>query len=408
MHKDNIKNRFPIFTTHPDLVYLDAAATSLTPQCVVDAVSSYYTRYDANIARGVYKTSADATTACEISRASVATFLHTQKDNIVFTTGTTNGCNIIAHGITNHIAKDDEIIVTHDAHHANFIPWQNLALQRGARFVVSPLRADGTCDTEKLYRAITRKTKIVALTHISNVLGTITPVAEIIAHIRTINPNVIIVVDAAQSVGHMPVDVERMDCDFLVFSLHKIFGPTGVGVLYGKKQHLENLAPFLTGGEMIARVTSAHTTYADSPHHLEAGTPNIAGIIAVNQTLRFLQDIGHKTIRAHEQRLVTYCMKQMRAHFGDNITIIGPDDSAVRSNIISFTFKNYHPHDIATICDDKNHIALRAGQHCTMPLHHEVLHTPATARVSFSLYNTTQDIDALIDGLHAVENILHA
>lgn len=406
MNTQETKKEFAIFDKNPDLIYMDSAATSLTPKSVVEKFASYHTDYDANVARGTYKTSALATELCEISRTMMAQFLSADPDEVVFTSGTTASLNMIAHGLAHHINPGNEIITTKAEHHANFVPWQVLAKENNAHFITTRLESDGKIDIESLIELITDQTKILTLAHISNVLGTVNPIKEIIQRVRAKNPNIIIVVDAAQSAAHMQINVKELDCDFLALSLHKLFGPTGVGVLYGKKEELEKLTPIFTGGEMIEEVTSTCTTYTDLPHRLEAGTPNIAGIIAVQAALKFVNNVGFEKIHAHESDLVKYCMAQLQENFGDHITILGPANPSERSNVISFTFKNYHPHDIASILDDKKNIAIRAGQHCAMPLHLEGFKTRATARVSLSIYNTKEDIDLLIDGLREVDSVL--
>ena len=406
MNIDNIKNNFAIFEKNPELIYLDSAATSLTPKSVVEKITSYHTDYDANIARGAYKTSAKATEEHEKSRMMMAQFLCANLDEIVFTSGATASLNMIAHGLAHLICPGDEIITTKAEHHANFVPWQILAKQAGAHFITTRLENDGQIDVNSLLELITEKTKIISLAHISNVLGTVNPIKKIIKDIRKKRSDIVIVIDAAQSAAHTPINVTDIDCDFLALSLHKLHGATGVGVLYGKKEKLEKLMPIFTGGEMIEEVTSTCTTFTELPHRLEAGTPHIAGIISVQESLNFIKKIGFETIQQHESELVRYCMTQLGKNFGNHITILGPEDPDKRSNVISFTFKNYHPHDIASILDDKKNIAIRAGQHCAMPLHLEGLKVRATARVSLSIYNTKNDIDQLITGLKEVESVL--
>lgn len=406
MNIQDIKQDFPIFTRQKDLVYLDSAATSLTPQIVIDKLCDYYTTYNANIARGLYKISAQATEEFEMSRRSVAQFISADGDEIVFTSGTTMSLNMIAHGLAHNITSQHNIVTTVLEHHANFIPWQQVCKKSKATFRVAAITDRGEIDHENLLELIDENTRVIALTHISNVLGTIIPLQEIIKKIRKKNVNAIIVIDAAQSIAHMPINVKDLDCDFLAFSMHKIFGPTGVGVLYGKKDQLEKLQPLFTGGEMIESVSTCDTTFRELPHRLEAGTPDIAGVIASRAAIDYLLHIGFEKIIVHEKELLTYCMEQFHDHFGQKIRIIGPQNSVNRSGLISFTFDNFHPHDIATILDDSVSVAIRAGQHCTMPLHMESLHLSATARVSFSIYNTTKDIDKLIEGLHRVEKIL--
>ncbi len=406
MNIQDIKQDFPIFARQKDLVYLDSAATSLTPQTVIDKLCDYYTTYNANIARGLYKISAQATEEFEMSRGSIAQFIGANENEIVFTSGTTMSLNMIAHGLAHNITSQHNIVTTVLEHHANFIPWQQVCKNVKAEFRVAVLTDHDEVDQNDLLELIDENTRIIALTHVSNVLGTIIPLQDIIKKIRIKNPNVIIVVDAAQSIAHVPINVRDLDCDFLAFSIHKIFGPTGVGVLYGKKDQLEKLQPLFTGGEMIESVSTCDTTFRELPHRLEAGTPDIAVVIASRTAVDYLLHIGFETILTHEKELLTYCMEQFHDHFGQEIRIIGPQNSVNRSGLISFTFGSFHPHDIATILDDSVSVAIRAGQHCAMPLHMESLHLNATARVSFSVYNTKQDIDTLIVGLHAVQKTL--
>lgn len=406
MNTREIKKNFAIFDAHPNLIYLDSAATSLTPRTVIDHDSSYYKNYDANIARGTYDTSAQATQLYEKSRQMMSDFLSAKVDEIIFTSGTTASINMIAHGLSHIFQPGDVVITTKAEHHANFVPWQMLAKERSATFTTVDITNDGHIDHKDLFNAIDHRTKIIALTHVSNVLGTVNPIKELIAQIRKINNDILIIVDAAQSAAHMPINVKELDCDFLAFSVHKIFGPTGVGVLYGKKEKLEKLTPLFTGGEMITEVSSTCTSFADLPHRLEAGTPNIAGVIATAQAIKFIDMVGFDIIHTREKDLTQYCIDKMKTSFTEDLTIYGPKDIKKRSSIVSFTFKNYHPHDIASILDEKKSIAIRAGQHCAMPLHTEHLGVNATARISLSIYNTKEDIDQLIDGLKLVDKIL--
>ena len=406
MNTDQIKRDYDIFTRDESLIYLDSCATSLTPRTVTAKILEYYNSYNANVGRGVYKISARATQEFENSREFTANFINAKTQEIVFTSGTTASLNMVAHGLSHTISNNDNIITTAAEHHANFIPWQQLAQKNHAEFRITPITDDGLLDVEKLLDSIDANTKILALTHVSNVLGTINPIAEIIRKVRAKNPNVIIVIDAAQSVAHIDVDVADIDCDFLAFSTHKLFGPTGVGVLYGKTNQLEKLEPLFTGGEMIQEVTYQNTTFRELPHRLEAGTPNIAGVIALQESINYINSFNTQELREHEVELLQYCTDELKSSFGDDITIYGPRDSSSRSGAISFTFKNHHPHDIATILDEKMNIAIRAGQHCAMPLHLETLKVSATARASFSIYNSKKDINKLIIGLKEVNEIL--
>jgi cysteine desulfurase/selenocysteine lyase len=406
MNIDKIKREYDIFIRDEGLIYLDSCATSLTPRPVVAKILEYYNSYNANVARGSYHISTRATEEFELSREFVANFISAQTQEIVFTSGTTASLNMIAYGLANTISSSDNIITTAMEHHANFIPWQIMAKNAKAQFKIAPLTDTGELDVKTLLNLVNKNTKIVALTHVSNVLGTINPVKDIIQQIRIKNPKTIIVVDVAQSVAHLEVDVINLDCDFLAFSMHKLFGPTGVGVLYGKTEKLNNLNPMFTGGEMIQEVTSKCTTFRELPHRLEAGTPNIAGVIATQTAIDYINKFDIREIRKHELELMQYCTQKLQSNFGNDLIIYGPSDLKKRSGIISFTYKNYHPHDIATILDEKMNIAVRAGQHCAMPLHLETLKIPATTRASFSIYNEKPDIDKLVKGLKEVDKIL--
>ncbi len=406
MNIQDIKKDFAIFSKHPNLIYLDSTATSLTPQRVVEKLCEYYTTYNANIARGVYAIGTRATAEYENSRKIIAQFIHAQDSEIIFTSGTTMSLNMVAFGLRHLITSETNIVTTIMEHHANFIPWQQLCLDSHAQFRITTLTENHEIDQIALLNAIDNKTRIVALSHVSNVLGIINPLKDIIQKIRKKNPGVIIVVDAAQSICHIPIDVINLDCDFLAFSMHKIFGPTGVGILYGKSEQLEKLTPLFTGGEMISEVTSQCTHFRELPHRLEAGTPHISGVIASQEAINYIQKIGFSEIIQHEQEILKYAITSLQNNFGSSLHVYGPTDHKNRCGLISFTFQNYHPHDIATILDQEKSIAVRAGQHCAMPLHREFLHTPATVRASFSVYTSINDIDQLIDGLKKVDAIL--
>lgn len=413
MHISQIKKEFAIFENQPDLVYLDSAATSLTPRCVVDKITEYYEHYNANIARGVYDMSERATAAYEESRDTVAQFVGAQSDEIIFTSGATMSLNMIARGLGDIAKPHSNIVVTAMEHHANFVPWQRAAqvitpdatTQDLDAFRVIDVTSDGTIDCDDFERKVNKNTTVLALTHTSNVLGTVNPIKELIARAKKINPEIITVVDAAQSAAHRQLDVNDLDCDFLALSAHKMYGPTGVGVLYGKKKQLERLAPLFTGGEMVDTVTQNETTFKPLPHRLEAGTPNIADVIALGEAIHFIKKIGFSAIQKHDQDLTAYAREMLHKNFGNTVTIYGPTSSEERSSIISFSFKGIHPHDIAAILDSEAHTAIRAGQHCTMPLHLTVLGIEATARASFGIYNTKKDIDVFIDGLKKAQNI---
>ena len=397
----NIKKDFPIFKTHPELVYLDSGATSLKPQPVIDAIGAYYSRYSANIHRGLYTISEKASAEYEETRSVVASFINAPSPNeIIFTRGTTEGINLVASTVgidaNDAIDPDAEIVTTVMEHHANFVPWQQLAFNTGADFKVIDignnyeLKNKTESVTINLSNSITKRTKIFALTLVSNTLGTINPVKEIIVAAKKINPAIITVVDAAQAVPHLAIDVQDLGCDFLAFSAHKMLGPTGVGVLWGRKELLDAMPPYQFGGDMINEVSLEKTTYAKVPHRFEAGTPHIAGVIGLKTAIIYLKQVGLNTIAKHEHALASYAIDQLKQTFGDQIRIIGPTDMKQRTGIVSFTFDTIHAHDVSQILDENN-IAVRAGHHCTMPLHTR-LGIGASTRASFYLYNTKEDV----------------
>lgn len=376
----------------PDAVYLDSAATAQKPQAVIDALVHYYTRQNANVHRGVYTLAEQATEAYENARQTVADFIHAEDTaNIIFTRGTTESLNWIAQswGGT-HIQAGDEIIITIMEHHSNLVPWQQLALRTGAKLRYVDIDDQGLLDMTAYRAMLSARTKIVAVTQVSNVLGTINPIQEIgqLAHAA----GAILVVDGAQSAPHMPVDVQALGADFFAFSGHKMLGPTGIGVLYGKMALLEAMPPIEFGGEMISKVEKFQTTWADIPWRFEGGTPNIAGAIGLAAAIRYLQAIGLDKIRDHERALTAYALDQLKAIPG--LTIYGPQDAAQRGGVIAFTLNGVHPHDLATVLDTQQ-VAVRAGHHCAQPLMQR-LGVVATARASFYLYNGQADVDRLV------------
>jgi len=397
-----IKKDFPIFTFNPELIYLDSTATSLKPQLVIDKLNTYYQEYSANIYRGIYDISEKATEEFEKTREAVASFIHSYlSDEIIFTRNTTESINLIMYTLGDKIiSKNDEIAVSIMEHHSNFVPWQVLAQRKSA--TLSIIDIDNNGQLVDISKTVTKKTKILSLTYISNVLGTINPIKKIIQQAKQINPEIIVIIDAAQAVPHIKVDVQDLNCDFLVFSSHKMLGPTGVGVLWGRKELLEHMNPFLYGGEMIETVSTKQTTYKTAPQKFEAGTPHIAGIIALREAIEYINAIGLKHIYLHEQTLVNYAIHFLEDSFKKKIQIFGPRE--MRSGIISFTLDKIHPHDIAQLLND-DHIAVRAGNHCAMPLHTR-LHITASIRASFYLYNTTHDIDMLVKSLHKAIKII--
>ena len=399
---------FPIFTRKirdgKRLVYLDSGATSQKPQCVIDAESNFYRTHNAAVHRGAHQLAEEATDAYEGARAIVARFLRAEIDEIVFTKSATESLNLVAYAIGNadsanrfHIKAGDEIVVTEMEHHANLIPWQQLASRTGATLTWFEVTAEGRLDLSQLDRVITERTKIVALTHQSNVLGTINPLTQITQRAHEVGA--VVVLDACQSVPHMPVDVRTLGVDFLAFSGHKAVGPTGIGILWGKSKLLNELPPFLTGGSMIENVTMTNATWAKAPKKFEAGVPNMAQAVGLGAALRYLEDIGMAAIFDHEQELTRYGLQVLSDI--DDLKIVGPTSSADRGGTLSFTVGDIHPHDLGQFLDAQG-IAVRTGHHCAWPLTRK-LGVPATTRASFYLYNTTEDIDALVTGIRAAQ-----
>lgn len=404
MDLSHIKKTFPLLCNHPDLVYLDSAATALKPATVIEAENSYYTDFSSNIARGIYPMAEEATEAFEKTRTTVASFIGAHPEEIIFTSGTTASLNLVADLLSSRINKEDAIVITELEHHSNFLPWKELAHRSGATLHTLPVTQHGELDLTTFDTLISDHTKIVSLSAVSNVLGIINPIKDIIQKIRTINPKTIVVVDAAQAIGHMPVDVALWDADFVAFSGHKIFGPTGTGVLFGKKSHLEKLRPVSFGGGMVLDACAPDTLYKESPACFEAGTPNIAGIIGLGSAIEFIQSIGIDTIHAHENALALFTMRRLKEEFGETIRIVGETNPSKKSGIISFVLEGVHPHDTAQLLGERN-ICVRAGLQCAAPLH-ESLSFSATTRISLSVYNTEDDIEKLINGLKEVRSIL--
>ncbi|MBI4973828.1 SufS family cysteine desulfurase [Candidatus Roizmanbacteria bacterium] len=405
LNPDTIKKDFPIFKNIPELIYLDSTATSLKPKIVIDKLREYYETYSANIYRGIYHLSERATEEYEKTREIIVSFIHAKSsEEVIFTRNTSESLNLLCYSLGEEIIKKgDEIATTIMEHHSNFVPWQQLLIKKGGKLAVIKLDKDGGLDVLHLEKYISKKTKILCLTYVSNVLGVANEIKKIIQNAKKINPSIITIVDAAQAVPHRKVDVQDLGCDFLAFSSHKMLGPTGVGVLWGRKTLLDAMPPFLYGGEMISEVHVRNTKFKETPHKFEAGTPAIAEVIALKEAVRYLEKVGLKEIENHEQKLASYAIKRLGDEF-KNLHVIGPKNAENKGGIVSFYFKKYHPHDVAQILSEKN-ICVRAGNHCAMPLHEE-LNLTATVRASFYLYNTQSDVDALIDGLHDVSRIL--
>lgn len=402
MLSKDIRSHFPILhqeiNGHP-LVYLDSGATSQKPTQVIEAIKNYYELENSNVHRGVHTLGNRATDSYEGAREKVRKFINaTSTKEVIFTRGTTTSLNTVArsYGLAN-VKEGDEIVITYMEHHSNIIPWQQLAKETGATLKYIDLEADGTLSLENVRATITDKTKIVSVVYVSNVLGTMNPIKEItqIAH----EHGAIMVVDGAQASPHIKLDVQSLDCDFLAFSGHKMCGPTGIGVLYGKQALLEKMEPIEFGGEMIDFVGLYESTWKELPWKFEGGTPIIAGAIGLGAAIDFLEEIGLGEIEKHEHELAAYAMDKMSAI--DGLTIYGPTDPSKRAGIITFNLNDVHPHDLATVLD-MNGIAVRAGHHCAQPLM-KWLQVSATARASFYLYNTKEDIDSLIAGLRTAK-----
>ncbi|GEM03850.1 cysteine desulfurase SufS [Halolactibacillus miurensis] len=391
----DVKSDFPILDqtiNGHQLVYLDSAATAQKPQVVIDAVNDYYKFDNANVHRGVHTLGQRATDAYEGARETVTKFINAkQSKEIIFTRGTTESINIVARSYGDaFITAGDEIVLTEMEHHSNLIPWQQVAKRTGATLKFIPLEADGTMTMTAVKQTVTEKTKLVAITHVSNVLGTINPIKDITAHAHDMGA--VVVVDGAQAVPHMAVDVQDLDCDFYAFSGHKMGAPTGIGVLYGKEKLLNQMDPVDYGGEMIDFVSLTDATWKELPWKFEGGTPIIAGAVGLASAIGYLQSIGFDKITAHEQALTDYAIKELKKI--DGIDIYGPDK---RCGLVTFNLTDVHPHDTATVLDSFG-VAVRAGHHCCQPLM-KWLKVTATARASFYVYNTFEDVDLFIDGL---------
>ena len=392
-----LRNLFPILhrkVKGKDLVYFDNAATSQKPIQVIDALVHYYTHYNANIHRGLHTLADEATAAYEAARVSVQEFIGAAyHEEIIFTKGTTESINLVARSWGSaFLQKGDEIIISSLEHHANIVPWQMIAQEKEAILKVIPMDDNGVLDMVAYRNMLSDKTKFVSIIHVSNALGIINPVEEIItlAHEK----NALVLLDGAQSSVHLDIDVKKLDCDFYVFSGHKIYGPTGVGVLYGKRELLEKMPPFLGGGEMIKEVTFEKTTYNELPFKFEAGTPNIADVIVMKPAIDFINNYGKANIRAHEEELLTYATSKLKEIEG--LKIIG--DVQNKISVVSFVIEGVHPQDLAILLDNQG-IAVRTGHHCAQPLMQR-LGIVGTTRVSFAAYNTLAEIDVLIAALH--------
>lgn len=397
-----IKKDFPILQQQigdRPLVYLDSGASSQKPQVVIDAMTKYYCHDHSNVHRGVHTLSQRATKAYEQARQKVADFINAPScDDVIFVRGTTEAINLVANSYAgSQLQAGDEVLITALEHHANIVPWQMVCERTGASLKVLPINDRGELQLEQLDVLLTPRTRIVAVAQISNALGTINPVTEIIA--RAHASGAVVLVDGAQSIPHAKVDVQAMDCDFFCFSGHKVYGPTGIGVLYGRQSLLQQMPPWQGGGDMIRVVTFEKSTYADPPLRFEAGTPDIAEAIGLGAALDYVSAIGLDAIAAHEQTLLDYATAQLNTVPG--LRIIGT--AAHKAAVVSFLLEGIHPHDLGTILDAEG-VAIRAGHHCAMPVM-QFFAIPATARASFALYNTLEDVDALIAALHKAREL---
>lgn len=388
------------------MVYLDSAATSLKPRQVIAKIVEYYEKYSANIHRGIYKISEKATKEYEKTREIVAEFIGAEfPQEIIFTKNTTESINLLAYSLGRKIIKKgDEILVSIMEHHSNFVPWQELTKNCQANLKILDINQDGYLRIEDLKKLISKKTKILAISYVSNVLGLINPIKEIVKIAKSQNPQIITILDGAQAVPHLKVNVKNLGCDFFAFSGHKILGPMGVGVLWGKKEILKELPPFNFGGGMIEEVKIRKTKFEKIPHRFEAGTPNVAGVLSLKSAIFYLKKIGLENIQRHSQELANFAFKILKEEFKEKIQIPGPKNQKDRIGIIPFILQGLHPHDISQILDRYN-ISLRAGHHCAMSLHQR-LKLVATARASFYLYNEKKDIEKLVSGLKRVEKFL--
>lgn len=398
----SIRAEFPILSQKVNgkpLVYFDNAATSQKPKVVLEAIASYYEEINANIHRGVHKLSQLATDAYEASRGKIQRHINAAHSHeVLFTSGTTHGINLVANGFASLLKPGDEVMVSALEHHSNIVPWQMLCERTGAQLTVIPMNEKGELVMEGFDRLLSEKTKVIAVNHISNALGTINPIEEIIAKAHRFGAAVLI--DGAQSAAHMKPDVQALDCDFYVFSGHKICGPTGTGILYGKEAWLNKLPPYQGGGEMIKEVTFEKTTYADLPHKFEAGTPNIAGGIVLGTAIDYLNSIGFEAIAAYENELLEYGTRRLREIEG--VKIYGTSEH--KTSVISFNVEGIHPFDIGTIVD-KLGIAVRTGHHCAQPIM-RFFDIPGTIRASFAFYNTKEEIDALVEAVKKAKTML--
>ena len=398
----NIRKDFPILKKQingKQLIYFDNAATSQTPTCVINSISDYYNNYNSNIHRGVHSLSEEATEAYEKARGKIQIHFNAKhKEEIIFTSGTTHSINIVSNGFLNLIGENDEIIVSGLEHHSNIVPWQMMCKKTNSKLKVIPLDKNGELDLKEFKNLVSKKTKLVFLNHVSNALGIINPIEEIIQISHSYNA--LVLIDGAQSAAHFKIDLQKLNVDFFTASAHKLCGPTGVGFLYGKKELLEKIEPFMGGGEMISDVTFEKTTYAEIPHKFEAGTPNISGVIAFGVALDYMNSLGFENIKEYEDKLLNYATKKLKEI--DDLIIYG--DVKNKTSVISFNISGIHSYDIGSILD-KYGVAVRTGQHCAQPImdHFDI---PGTVRVSLSFINTFEEIDILQEAIIKAKSML--
>ncbi len=400
----HIRDQFPILTQTVNgkpLIYLDNGATSQKPQVVLDAWEKYYTGINANVHRGIHTLSQLATEEMERARRKVQKFINAKHDyEVIFTKGTTEGLNLIAYAMTNLVKADDEILISYLEHHSNIVPWQMLCERTGAKLKVIPMDKNGILNLNFLDQNLSERTKIISVNQVSNALGVINPIEKIIEKARA-NSNALVVIDGAQSVPHFKIDVQKMDCDFFVFSGHKMYAPMGTGILYGKEEILRKMEPFHGGGEMIATCSFEETTYADLPFKFEAGTPNVGGNIALGAAVDFMENIGHEQIQLHENALLDYAQKKLLEI--DGLRIYG--EKASRTGVVSFNLEGVGIASDVGMILDKLGIAVRTGHHCTQPIM-KYFDIAGTVRASFAIYNTMEEIDVLADGIKKAQRML--
>ncbi len=399
---DRIRSEFPILDQriyNRPLIYFDNAASTQKPIQVINAIVDFYSHDNCNIHRGVHYLSQKATEAYEMTRKAVQMYVNaTFSHEIIFTKGTTESINLVASSFgKKHLTCGDEVIVSEAEHHSNFVPWQMVCEQYGATLKFIPVTSDGELDVDSFKALVNERTKIISIAHVSNVLGTVFPVEEVIRYAH--QHNIPVMIDGAQGISHLPVDVQKMDCDFYCFSGHKMYAPMGIGVLYGKEKILEDLPPYQTGGEMIREVFFDHTTFNELPFKFEAGTPNVEGVYGLNAALKYIQELGMPNIDAYEKSLLDHATMKLNAI--DGVRIIG--NAKNKTSLVSFLIGNIHPYDAGTIID-KLGIAVRTGHHCAMPLM-ENFKIPGTVRASFGLYNTKEEIDALSEAIIRVKQM---